>query len=98
MSYQRLTYELRCQIYALKSIGMLQNDMASLLMVAASTISRELRRNSGKRGYRDKWAHLKAKERRAAASSGAKKMTAERVLLIESKLKKNGVLNRSRVS
>ncbi len=42
-----------------------------------ATISRELRRNSGARGYRHKQAEQKARERRRAASSRPWKLTAE---------------------
>jgi len=56
-TYQQLTQEQRYQIYALKRAGHNQTEMAALLNVHKSTISRELRRNSGKRGYRPKQAH-----------------------------------------
>ncbi len=48
-----------------------------------ATISRELRRNSGERGYRHKQAEQKARERRRAASSRPWKLTAELWSLIE---------------
>ena len=42
-----------------------------------STISREISRNTGERGYRFKQADEKAKKRRSEASKAAKKLTEE---------------------
>jgi IS30 family transposase len=85
-TYKQLTYELRCQIYALKKIGLSQNKMARQLNVSQSTISRELSRNTGKRGYRIKQAQSSADKRRLL-SSKALKMTARLVALIDSKIR-----------
>ena len=62
--YSQLTREQRYQIYALKKAGLSQCRIADLLEVHKSTISRELKRNHGKRGYRPKQAHLLAQHRR----------------------------------
>lgn len=59
-SYKHLTYEQRCQIYALKGRGDSVTEIARALGVSHSTISRELKRNSGRRGYRYKQAQEKA--------------------------------------
>jgi len=64
--YTHLTYDDRCQIYALKKSGILQNEIAVFLNVSQSTISRELRRNRGLRGYRHKQANDLAKIRGSA--------------------------------
>ena len=69
LTYQQLTQVQRYQIYALKRAGHNQTEMAALLNVHKSTISRELRRNSGKRGYRPKQAHGLALKRREAKAS-----------------------------
>src|SRR6202795_3044487 len=50
------------------------------------TISRELVRNTGARGYRFKQAHEKASHRRKEASDKPRKMTPDLVELIEEKL------------
>jgi IS30 family transposase len=84
-TYNQLTYEQRCQIYALKKIGMSQNKIAKQLNVSQSTISREFSRNTGKRGYRIKQAQSFADKRRLL-SSKTTKMTTNLVALIESKL------------
>ena len=66
-TYQQLTSEQRYQIYALKRIGHGPTEIGKVLEVDKSTISRELRRNAGERGYRPKQAHEKARERRVKA-------------------------------
>ncbi len=50
--YTQLTQEERYQIYVLKKAGHNQTVIASLLGRDKSTISRELRRNRGLKGYR----------------------------------------------
>jgi IS30 family transposase len=60
MSYKQLTQEQRYHIWALKKAGFNRTDMAKELGVHKSTISRELRRNTGQRGYRAKQAHSMA--------------------------------------
>lgn len=61
--YTQLAREQRYQIYALKKAGLSQTRIAGLLGVHKSTISRELRRNCGQRGYRPRQAHLLARQR-----------------------------------
>lgn len=65
MNYTHLTREERYQIYALKKAGHSQNEIANVLKRNPSTISRELARNTGRRGYRPKQAHRLAGERQA---------------------------------
>jgi len=86
-SYNQLTYEQRCQIYTLKKRGDSQRTIAKEIGVSQSTISRELLRNSGDRGYRYKQAHSKASRRREEAVAPSK-MTVEMVERIESKIRK----------
>ncbi len=62
--YTQLTQEERYQIYALKKAGHSQTEIATLLERDKSTISRELRRNRGQKGYRPKQAHKLALGRR----------------------------------
>ena len=66
--YLHLTCEQRCQIYALLQSGRSQAHIARQIGVDPSTISRELVRNTGARGYRFKQAHEKASQRRQEAS------------------------------
>ena len=65
MNYTHLTREERYQIYALKKAGHKQSEIAIVVKRSPSTISRELSRNTGGRGYRPKQAHRLAWERRA---------------------------------
>jgi IS30 family transposase len=64
MSYTQLTREERYQIYILKKADYSQAQIAALLERDKSTISRELCRNQGLRGYRAKQAHRRALVRR----------------------------------
>ena len=62
--YTQLAQEQRYQIYALNKAGFTQKAIAIDLGVHPSTISRELRRNTGLRGYRPTQAHSLALSRR----------------------------------
>jgi IS30 family transposase len=64
VSYTQLTREQRYQIKALLDIACTQIEIAQQLGVDKSTISREMGRNRGQRGYRPKQAHEKAMDRR----------------------------------
>ena len=83
---KQLTYEQRCQISVLKESGMIQQHIASIINVDQSTISRELRRNTGQRGYRHKQAQPMSADRRFGATKFLK-MTPGMINLIESKLR-----------
>lgn len=85
-SYNQLTYEQRCQIYALKKSGFSQRQIAKNVEVNQSTISRELARNSGGKGYRYKQAQDKAERRRREAIKPTK-MLLSTIELIEAKLR-----------
>ncbi len=67
--YNRLTGDKRIELYALKKAGLSQAAIAVQLNVHPSTISRELKRNTGLRGYRPKQAHRLACARRAQADT-----------------------------
>lgn len=66
-TYTQLTQEQRYQIYALRKAGHNQTEIAKIIKVHKSTISRELRRNRGLKGYRPKQAHQFALNRRKKA-------------------------------
>lgn len=83
MSYTQLTREQRYQIYSLKKTGINQTQIAETIGVHKSTISRELRRNQGQRGYRPKQAHQKALKRRNKAK---KRISQKEWQLIDQKL------------
>ena len=83
--YSQLTDEDRIEIYAMKQAGKKQNIIAATLGIHPSTVSRELKRNTGLRGYRPKQAQQKALQRRLNARK-AVKMTPETIDYTESKL------------
>ena len=63
-TYKQLTYEQRCQIEALMKTGLCQREIARVVGTSQSTISREIKRNRGLRGYRSGQAQGKAVQRR----------------------------------
>ena len=63
MRYKQLTQNKRYQIYAYLRIGITQTEIARIIGVHKSTISREIRRNKGKRGYRPNQAQRKSEKR-----------------------------------
>ncbi len=71
MTYTHLTQEQRYQIYILHKAGHPQRTIASMIGVHKSTLSRELCRNRGQRGYRAQQAQQRATERRHLASGRA---------------------------
>ena len=83
MAYKQITEAQRYQIYALKKKEHSQNEIAEFLGVSASTISRELRRNTGQRGYRPKQAHQMAIARR---NKTKRRISAETWRLVREKL------------
>ena len=66
--YKHLTYEQRCQIRALLKRKIPKAIIAKDLGIHRSTLSREINRNSGSRGYRHKQAQRESDKRRALAS------------------------------
>jgi IS30 family transposase len=66
--YKQLALEQRYQIKALLDNDVPKGKIATTIGVSRSTITRELNRNSGKRGYRPNQAHGKALARREKKS------------------------------
>lgn len=64
MSYRQLTHRERYQIVALRKARHNQTTIARIIGVDKSTISRELRRNQGGRGYQAGQAGILARKRR----------------------------------
>jgi len=86
MSYSQLTYEQRYLIYEFLKIGYKQTEIAEAIGVNKSTISRELKRNTGKRGYRYKQAQRRAERRKEKTK---RRITPEDWLIIEGYLRKD---------
>ncbi len=84
-TYKQLTYEQRCQIEALKKSGISQQAIATIITVSQSSVSRELTRNTGLRGYRHDQAHRNSIERRQATAK-PHKMTAKLIDEIDDKI------------
>ncbi|WP_444944881.1 IS30 family transposase [Microbulbifer sp. ZKSA006] len=72
MSYNQLTENERYQIDALKKVGLTQKEIADQLGRSPSTISRELKRNRGLRGYRPAQAQRLSDSRRTKAYKAIK--------------------------
>ena len=85
-SYKQLDILERQRIYFLRKQGFSLRKIAEDLSRSPSTISREVKRNSGGRGYRFAQAQRKARQRGTAASSVPPKMTEQMWFIVESKL------------
>ena len=85
-THKQLTLGQRYQIAALKKAGFTNKQIAQNIGTSESTISREFQRNTGKRGYRPKQAHIKALRRKQDATK-AVKMTLAIILLIEERIR-----------
>lgn len=72
MSYYQLTENERYQIYALLKAGLTQKEIADQLSRSPSTISRELKRNHGLKGYRPAQAQRFSDSRRSQAYKAIK--------------------------
>lgn len=86
MSYKHLAREERFLIRHYLQEGCSQRKIAGTLRRSHSTISREIKRNTGRRGYRHKQADQFAKRRRREASSVPRNMTPERWEMVEDRL------------
>lgn len=65
MTHKQLTENERYQIYALKKAGLTQKEISVQLVRSPSTISRELKRNLGLKGYRPAQVQAFSDHRRA---------------------------------
>jgi IS30 family transposase len=63
-TYTQLTQEQRYKISALKRMGHSKNELAQVVEMYRSTISRELHLNTGEHGYRPNQAYEKVSGRR----------------------------------
>lgn len=81
MKYYQLTENERYQIYALKKAGLNQKAIAEQMSRNAATICRELKRNSGQRGYRPKQAQEFSENRRSQAQKAVKITTVVRAAI-----------------
>ena len=83
---QHLTFEQRAKLAALHDVGLTQAAIAAQIGSNQSVVSRELRRNQGRRGYCCQEAQDKAATRRSAASLVPRKLGNQMIALIGDKL------------
>lgn len=83
-TYRQLTQAQRYQIYALRKMKHPLSETATVVGVHKSSVSRELKRNRGKRGYRPQQAHKLAVDRRQKALP---RITAEIWSIVENLLR-----------
>ena len=88
MKYHRLTLEERYQIYALLKEGLSLTAIAGNIGKHTSTISRELQRNKGQRGYRPKQAHSFSTIREASKKK-YKRLSSSQIDYIKEKIQLN---------
>lgn len=74
-TYRRIAYEDRCQIYALRKAGKTQAEIGQALGFSQGTVSRELARNAGRRGYRFQQAQRSAQARQQQIRHQPRKLT-----------------------
>ena len=86
-TYRRLTYEDRCQMYALRKAGKTQAEIGQALGLSQGTVCRELARNTGRRGYRFQQAQRLAQARQQAVRHRPRKLTRRVRLAIARKLR-----------
>jgi len=83
--YKHLTRDERYQIAILLKAGKRQNQIAALMNRHPSSISRELKRNRGQRGYRPKQAQALS-EARMRASDNGRRISDEVWAMVDDKL------------
>ena len=83
-TYDQLTQAQRYQIYALRKTKHTLAEIAEVIGVHKCSVSRELKRNRGKRGYRPQQAHELAVARRQKVVS---RITVKVWTMVESLLK-----------
>ena len=87
MGYKQLTEIERYQIKTLLALGHTPTSIANELKRSPSTISREIQRNTGLRGYRPKQAQKLAEERKALKPK--KRILNETWVLVEKFIKED---------
>jgi transposase, IS30 family len=89
MNYHHITEVERYQIYSLRKAGWSQKAIAQELDRSPSTISRELRRNTGSKGYRPKRAHKLAENRQVNSAANAYRIPDSHWIKIEACLEED---------
>src|SRR5437773_43380 len=80
--YKQLSLDERCSIAQWHATGQSNQEIAAALDRSASTVSRELKRNGGRKlGYKPSYAHEQAKERRWRGSRLARQPDLQKSVL-----------------
>ena len=87
MNYRRVTNEDRLVIKTCLDLGLTQSEIAVKTDFNKSTISREINRNRGSRGYRLRQATRRAMERQSYRSMLPRKMRGKTRERVEEKLR-----------
>lgn len=101
--YRRLSQHDRDSIYRLRKLGKNQNEIAEIIGFHPSTVSREISRNSGEKGYRPKQAGLlaatrKLRQRRRKKIAGEiERQVRDRLLLFHSPEQISGAMKKEKV-
>jgi IS30 family transposase len=85
--YHHLTRDQRCQLYTLKGHGESTDNIAVILGVHRSALYRELKRNTGQKGYRYQQAQERASERKRNSAQNNLKMKPKLISIIDEKLR-----------
>ena len=85
---RHLREEDRGVIYRMNKAGKSQPEIAQAIGLSQSTVSKELKRNKGKRGYRFKQAQQKASQRKGDKNSRERVIQGEIKELVEKRLKR----------
>lgn len=86
-TYRRIAYEDRCQLDALRKAGKTQAEIGQALGFSQGTVSRELARNAGRRGYRFQQAQRAAQARQQQIRHQPRKVTSRARRAIARKLR-----------
>lgn len=85
---RHLREEERGVIYRMNKAGKTQPEIAQAIGFSQGTVSKELKRNKGKRGYRPKQAHQKATKRKKGKDSRERVIQGEIKGIVEKRLKR----------
>lgn len=85
-AYKHLAAEERYHIYGLRKAGRNLSEIANELGVHKSTISREIKRNSGLKGYRPKQAQVLSEARHACSAKNSGRFKPEDLALVDALL------------
>lgn len=88
-AYRHLRREDRDVIYRMNKAGKTQTEIAQAIGFSQSTVSKELQRNKGMRGYRTKQAQCLAQQRQCSKASRPRKLTGKLLAEVEGRLRLN---------